>query len=44
MPYNDIFIPEFLKETARSLAEDYGEKLDVQPIPGDYSVGIEQIR
>lgn len=41
-PYFDIV--EFLEETAHALAEDYGECLNVRPIPGDYSVGIAKIR
>lgn len=38
------FVSEFLRETAESLSADYGGRLDVQPIPGDYSVGIQQLR
>ena len=35
---------EFLRETADAVAKDYGDKLDVKPIAGDYSVGISEIR
>lgn len=35
---------DFLQETCEAVARDYGEKLDVRPIAGDYSVGIDGIR
>ena len=35
---------DFLRETADAVAKDYGDKLDVRPIAGDYSVGISEIR
>jgi hypothetical protein len=35
---------DFLQECSDALSKDYGDKLDVRPIAGDYSVGIKQIR
>lgn len=34
---------DFLQECSDNISKDYGEKLNVQPIPGDYSVGIQKI-
>ncbi|XP_045158354.2 histidine N-alpha-methyltransferase-like [Mercenaria mercenaria] len=34
---------DFLQECSDALSVDYGEKLNVKPIAGDYSVGIQQI-
>ncbi|XP_060593376.1 histidine N-alpha-methyltransferase-like [Ruditapes philippinarum] len=34
---------DFLQECSDALSKDYGDKLDVRPIAGDYSVGIKQI-
>lgn len=35
---------EFLDQCSKLLSKEYGHKLDVQQIPGDYDVGIQQIK
>ena len=33
-----------LEEACEFLARDYGNPLDIRPIPDDYSVGIDEMR
>lgn len=45
LQYIPVDISEvFLRETCEALAKDYGNKLDVSPIAGDYSRGFEALK
>ena len=39
-----VSFTEFLLKTAAKISEEYGNKIDVQPIAAEYGEGIEQLR
>ena len=39
-----LVLSELLLQSCEIIARDYGSKLDILPIPDDYSVGIDEMR